>query len=359
MNKKIAIIGGGIFGTTIYILLKKKGIECSLFEKKNSLLSGASTNNLNRVHFGYHYPRDNLTAKQSYRGFLSFRNLYKRTLIQNFSNYYLIAKNSKVNLDRYLKFCKKNKLDFEKLNLKKLKFKSNKIEGGIQVKEPIYDWSLMKNEIQRLIKKFKKNNIYLNEEIKIINKAKKYKLITNRGTYYYDIVIDASYDGSNSLIKKIIKPIKRKYQLVVVFEFKFKNFKKLGLALMDGKYFSFLPRGKYNNHLLYHVKYSVIKEKICNQFPSNWYKHNQYKATIKKSKKLIIDDFKKYFPDLKIQFTGKKYLSPRVIPSNVEKTDRRVSKINEISKNYFQIFSAKVDHSVDIGLQLLKKIKKI
>ena len=87
MNKKIAIIGGGIFGMTIYILLKKKGIDCSLFEKKNTLLSGASTNNLNRVHFGYHYPRDNLTAKQSYRGFLSFRNLYKRTLIQNFSNH--------------------------------------------------------------------------------------------------------------------------------------------------------------------------------------------------------------------------------------------------------------------------------
>ena len=109
MNKKIAIIGGGIFGTTIYILLKKKGIDCSLFEKKNSLLSGASTNNLNRVHFGYHYPRDNLTAKQSYRGYLTFRNLYKKTLIQNFSNYYLIAKNSKVNLDMYLKFCKINK----------------------------------------------------------------------------------------------------------------------------------------------------------------------------------------------------------------------------------------------------------
>ena len=33
MNKKIAIIGGGIFGTTIYIA-KKKGIDCSLFEKK-------------------------------------------------------------------------------------------------------------------------------------------------------------------------------------------------------------------------------------------------------------------------------------------------------------------------------------
>ena len=39
----------------------------------------------------------------------------------------------------------------------------------------------------------------------------------------------------------------------------------------------------------------------------------------------------------------------------MEKTDKRISKINEISKNYFQIFSAKVDHSVDISRELLKK----
>jgi len=359
MNKKISIIGGGLFGITIYILLKKKGINCCLFEKKNTLLSGASTNNLNRVHFGYHYPRDNLTAKQSYKGYLSFRNLYKKSLIDNFKNYYLIAKNSKVNLNKYLKFCKKNKLNFKKLNLEKLKFKLNKIEGGIEVKEPIYDWFLIKNEVLYLIKNFKKNNINLNEEVKIINKKKKYELITNKGVYHSDIIIDASYDGSNSLIKKFKKPIKRKYQLVAVFEFKLKDFKKLGLALMDGKYFSFLPKGKCNYHLLYHVKYSIIKEKICSQFPSNWHKHNRYESIIKNSKKLILNDFKKYLPDLKIKLTNKTYLSPRVILKNVEKTDRRISKINEISKNYFQIFSAKVDHSVDIGLQLLKKINKI
>ena len=52
MNKKIAIIGGGLFGTTLYILLKKKGYNCVLFEKNKDLLLGASTNNLNRVHFG-------------------------------------------------------------------------------------------------------------------------------------------------------------------------------------------------------------------------------------------------------------------------------------------------------------------
>ena len=65
MKNKIAIIGGGLFGITIYLILKKNGIDCTLFDKNKKILQGASSNNLNRVHFGYHYPRDYETAKQS------------------------------------------------------------------------------------------------------------------------------------------------------------------------------------------------------------------------------------------------------------------------------------------------------
>ena len=57
----------------------------------------------------------------------------------------------------------------------------------------------------------------------------------------------------------------------------------------------------------------------------------------------------------KESITGEKFISPRVLPINQEKTDRRVSSIKEISKNYFKIISAKVDHSVDIA----QKIKNI
>ena len=71
------------------------------------------------------------------------------------------------------------------------------------------------------------------------------------------------------------------------------------------------------------------------------------------TKSLLI--VKKYFPKLKIKITGEKFISPRVLPINQEKTDRRVSSIKEISKNYFKIISAKVDHSVDIA----QKIKNI
>ena len=358
MNKKIAIIGGGLFGTTLYILLKKKGYNCVLFEKNKDLLLGASTNNLNRVHFGYHYPRDNQTAKQSYKGYKSFKKFYKRSIIRNFKNFYLISDTSKVNFKNYLKFCQRNKLSYKKINKNKIKFDINKIQGGIEVKEPIYDWNLIKKETKILIKKLKNNTIKLNENIEKIYRSQNYKIVSNKRSYFFDIVIDSSYEQSNTLLKNFKKGDKNKYQLVVVFEFIPKNFKKMGLAIMDGEYFSFLPKGGQNKHLLYHVKYSILKEKICNEFPKEWLNKNNYKTLINKSKKLILKDFTKYLPGLKIKLTKNNFINPRVLPKNVEKSDKRISKISEISKNYFQIFSAKVDHSVDIAYELLAKINR-
>ena len=151
MNKKIAIIGGGLFGVTTYIILKKKGFDCTLFEKKKDLLLGASTNNLNRVHFGYHYPRDDETARQSYKGYVNFRKFYKESIIENFENLYLIAEDSKVNFSDYLKFCKRNKLRFKVIDKNKLKFDTKKIEGGIKVSEPIYDWNIIRRKAKFLI----------------------------------------------------------------------------------------------------------------------------------------------------------------------------------------------------------------
>ncbi len=327
-------------------------------KKKKDLLLGASTNNLNRVHFGYHYPRDDQTAKQSYKGYKSFKNFFREAIIRNFKNYYLIEENSKVNLKDYLKFCKRNNLEFKEVNINKIKFKTNHVEGGIIVKEPIYDWEEIKKKTKSIIKKVKNNKIKLNESVKKINKLDNYNIITNKGNYDFKIVIDASYERSNSFINNITKVRDKKYQLVVVFEFIPKNFNKMGLALMDGNFFSFLPKGRENKHLLYHVKHSIIKEKVSKEYPKEWDSLKNYTKKINKSKKLILKDFRKYFPDLDILLTKKKYINPRVLLKNVEKNDKRISKINDISKNYIQIFSAKVDHSVDIGYKILKKLKK-
>ena len=70
-------------------------------------------------------------------------------------------------------------------------------------------------------------------------------------------------------ISKISKNTKNIYQKVIVYEFILKNFKRMGLALMDGEFFFYLPKGESNKHILYHVKHSVLKSRISKEFPLN------------------------------------------------------------------------------------------
>ena len=127
----------------------------------------------------------------------------------------------------------------------------------------------------------------------------------------------------------------------------------LRLAIMDGPFFSILPKGNDRIHLFYHVKHSIIKQskKISEKFKK--IKKNNYFSHFKKIKYFMMKDIQYFLPGIKIKFTNKFLISKRVLVRN--KTDKRVSFVKELQKNFFLINSAKVDHSVYIA----KKIKKI
>tara|TARA_B100001029_G_C15048381_1_gene448834 strand:- start:118 stop:1206 length:1089 start_codon:yes stop_codon:yes gene_type:complete len=358
MNQKIAIIGGGLFGITVYIVLKKNGYDCTLFEKKDDILKGASTNNLNRVHFGYHYPRDSETAKQSLKGYKSFKKFYSKSIFSKFDNYYFISKKSKVNFEDYITFCKVNNLKYKIVNLKRFPFFTKNITGGIKVNEPIYDWLQIKKQIKNKIDNFVTNKIKLNETVIKINIKKNFELKTNKKNYNFDKIIDASYEGSNKLANNSFKQQKLLYQITAIFEFASKDFKKMGLALMDGNFFSFLPKGDSSKHILYHVSHSVLKRKKSKFFPKNWENIKISNENLKSKSLKIIEDIKKYFPNMKIKLLNNIYLSNRVLPINQKKTDKRVSKVVNHDNKYFKIYSAKVDHCVDVAYEVLGNLKK-
>ena len=60
-QKRIVIIGAGIYGCSAFLKLKDK-YECIIIDKNEEILNGATSNNLNRIHYGYHYPRDQKTV---------------------------------------------------------------------------------------------------------------------------------------------------------------------------------------------------------------------------------------------------------------------------------------------------------
>ena len=73
---KIAVIGGGIFGTAAAIALSKLG-RVHLFEQHPSLLQEASYANQYRHHWGYHYPRSRETVEESQEARSSFESAFE------------------------------------------------------------------------------------------------------------------------------------------------------------------------------------------------------------------------------------------------------------------------------------------
>jgi hypothetical protein len=357
---KISIFGGGIFGITIFLILRKKGLNCYLYEKEKELLTGASTKNLNRVHLGYHYPRDKETVRQSKKGFDSFTKFYSKSILKNFNNYYAIAKSSKVKPKTYEKFLNEVKLKYIKIIPDRFKFKTNYIDSIYKVNEPIYSWSLLKKQIDNMIGK-NRNRIFLNSFVKNNRyKKNKYFFETNNKTNVSDIVINATYEGSNSISKNITNLKNFEYQVTNVMEINCKKLKSMGFALMDGPFFSFLPMGKKKNkHILYHVKHSVLKKEINTQFKLGWLKKNQsLKKIIRLSNRKTLEDVKKFLPEIDIIKVVRNYISARVLLTKTGRTAKRISFFKESRKNYFEIHSGKVDHCVDLAQKIYKTIYK-
>ena len=87
MGQRVAVIGGGIFGSTAAIYAARCGHEVHLFEKTSQLLQAASRINQYRLHSGYHYPRSPETADACIHGQSLFRAEYADALTGHVRHY--------------------------------------------------------------------------------------------------------------------------------------------------------------------------------------------------------------------------------------------------------------------------------
>jgi glycine/D-amino acid oxidase-like deaminating enzyme len=79
-----AVIGGGFYGCFIAAFLSEAGQTVVVLEKEDSLLKRASYSNQARVHNGYHYPRNLVTAARSRANFPRFVNEFRSCIDDSF-----------------------------------------------------------------------------------------------------------------------------------------------------------------------------------------------------------------------------------------------------------------------------------
>lgn len=339
---KIAVIGAGWFGCHIALELLKEGYQIKVFEREKDIFLGASGNNQNRLHLGYHYPRSYITREQSKNGFLKFKKYYPDFSSKIKNNFYGLSnkKNNILDFDTYLQILKSSKLPFKKVNHKNYNFQN--FDGMIRCYEEYINTS---NAKKFFLKKLN-HKIKFNYEIKNIKKLGSQFVIDNEN---FDFVVNASWQQ--------FSPIKKwdlSYELCISILYKNSRIKTTALTIMDGPFYTLYP-WRSNIYNLYSVKYSRFK-KAKNFNKIKLAINNIKDKELIKIKKSMEHEFLDYFPNFKKEFKFYKYLKTfrTIIDKNNHGRDYQINYKGGI----FHVLSGKIDHIFLASNDIKKCIKK-
>ena len=344
--KKIAVVGGGIFGCTTAWKLAKNGYNVTLFEKNNDIITQASNINQYRLHRGYHYPRSTETAIQSQWGEKSFIKEYGDSIVNgDIEHYYCIAKeDSLVSADEYKDFLNNINLSYEE---KKLDFiYKNVVDLTVKVNEYLFDPNKLKQICWDKLEKY-------NVDVRLNQNDFESKS--------FDYVINATYSNLNKFL-----PIKfqRDYQFELcekpVIELP-KQYKNTSVVIMDGPFMCIDPLGDSGLHVMGNVVHAIHSTNV-GRFPEYDEKFDELlnKGIVENPSITNIDKFiesaKTFFVDIdKAKHIGSMFTFRTVLP-NRDKDDARPTLVENPTDKIFNVFSGKIGTCVSSAEKLMECI---
>lgn len=338
---KIGIIGAGWFGCHIGSELLEEGHDVLVYEKEKEIFYGASGNNQNRLHLGFHYPRSFLTRKQSKEGFKLFKKKYPSFSSKIKNNLYAISKRTEtiIDFETYLQILKSSGLSYKRLDQNKYGIKN--ISGLIKCDEEFINTERAKIFFLKKLK----NKIKFNFEVKNYKKINDKFLI---GEHKFDFLINCTWQQ--------LLPQKKwdlSYELCISALYKKKTKNLEAITIMDGPFYTLYPYRK-NISNLYSVKHSRYKTSFKFDLINKKLK-NIKNSDLTKIRYTIEKEFIEYYPNFKKEYKFVNFLKTCRTLVN-KKNDSRDYKL--IYKNgIFNVLSGKIDHIFLASNDIKKCIK--
>jgi glycine/D-amino acid oxidase-like deaminating enzyme len=365
MNKParidVAVIGCGIFGAEIAIRVKSLGLSVSLYEAKSDILSGASANNQNRLHLGFHYPRDLETGRQSIRGFDAFKNKYSECIQEGFLNAYFIANTKSLTTPGdYLKFCELLGVSYQTISPDDFPVKVLGASTGVLCNEVVYDCGILRQLVWQALRR-DSVQVELNQRVIRIEKSEgKYRLeFENRPPVLAGTVINASYGDINRLTAQLGHAVTEKlyeYTAVPIIQM---DMPRVGVTIMDGPFMTLLPYGKSDNFLLYNVEHSLIAKNVSTQIDPNWLMPDTAPFSgVDKQQffEKMISLCREFVPALATAKIKGFLEGPRMVLAHRDHTDTRPSMVTGYDQSYYTVMAGKIDHCMWVAEELSQKL---
>jgi len=356
------VIGGGFYGCTLAVHLARCFDRVLLLEQESDILTRASLANQARIHNGYHYPRNFLTALRSFINFPRFVLDYIDCVDKSFEAYYAVARmHSKVSAQQFKGVCDHIGAPIKpaRAAVKKL-FNDDLIEEVFLTREYAFNAASLR---QKLAGEIAATGVELSLQARV---AKVEALPSGRVMVHTDgqsidagTVYNCTYSGINSLLKESDLPLlelKHEIAEIALME-PARELDGMGITVMDGPFFSSTPfpaRGLYS---LSHVRYTPH---------SNWRDsetfHQPYEYLRARAPQTnfgyMIRDAQRYLPCLgKSRYVDSLFEVKTVLVKNEADDGRPILfRQNHGIKNFSIIMGGKIDNIYDI-LQMLASIQ--
>ncbi|MCX7996518.1 MAG: FAD-binding oxidoreductase [Patescibacteria group bacterium] len=358
MHFDVIVIGGGFYGCELARQFRAKGYSVLIVERSNKLLTRASYVNQARVHNGYHYPRDYITAKRSHVNFQTFVRDYSYAIDSSFTKLYAIAKhNSKVASAQFLQFCRKVGSPIAPAAQKYQDlFDMSRIDAVYEVQEYAFNAVALRNRLALLLEKERIPVTYGVEADRISCESGKLTVFLNdETTHSANLVINATYSRINDFLHKSslpLLPFKHEVIEMAVIEPP-SELRSLGVTVMDGPYFSTMPFPAEGLHSLSHVHYTPVVSWSDDptQKPVDPYqKLNSYPKVSKVE--YMIKDGSRYLPCLqKATYRHSLYEVKTVLLDNEDNDGRPILFRKDYGlKGFCVVMGGKIDNIYDIIL---------
>lgn len=355
--KRIAVLGAGIFGCTAALELSKH-FDVTIFDRAEDILTGATTHNHLRHHYGYHYPRSEKTVEEAGRGRASFEKEYGECVVP-VDSYFAISKTDSLTTpEQFLAFCDKMKLPYTQEFPPEGYIDRSRVALCVKTPEPVYDPDILRRLVLDKLQK-SKVKLLLGHEIIGAKVEGTRKLLSIRHKDEikedsFDIVVNATYSNFNRFNTWFGLPRKTVlYEVVELLELA-APLKKIGLTVLDGKFSSILPKGNQDTFTLGHVKASIHKAEVSDDLDPQ----TLIKGIVSNHKEILAKGAED-FPVLSNARYIKSIFITRVVKANVDATDERLTDITEHGNGLYSIFAGKVVTCVDNANTLAEQIREL
>jgi len=338
--KRVAVVGGGIFGTTAAIYAARAGHEVHLFEAGKDLLMAASGINQYRLHRGYHYPRSSQTARSVLEAEKSFIEEYGAAILSGGRHLYAIAKErSLVTGEEFLSFCDEHTLSYKKVEAPEL-VNPDMVEFVVEVPETRFDPDLLRDEVHR--------NVEAAGVVLHLNTRADAATVES-----FDKVIIAAYANMNCLFSELgyggepyqfeicEKPV------VTLPE----AFSQTDLVIMDGPFMCVDPLGTSGRYVLGNVVHAIHATNVGTAPVIPAALAALLNAGIVENPDItrfneFIQSGSAFIPMLKeARHVGSMFTIRTVLPK-MESTDARPTLVSVVDQKFIKIFSGKIGNCV-------------